>query len=34
VIGVHSSPGLGSSFHFVIPLTHAVAERPALRVVR
>jgi signal transduction histidine kinase len=34
VIGVHSSPGLGSSFHFVIPLTQAVVERPALRVVR
>jgi signal transduction histidine kinase len=33
-IGVHSTPGQGSSFHFVAPLTQAVAERPALRVVR
>ena len=33
-IGVHSSLGLGSSFHFTVPLTQAAAERPALRVVR
>jgi signal transduction histidine kinase len=33
-IGVHSSPGLGSSFHFVAPLTQAAAERPVLRVVQ
>jgi len=33
-IGVHSTPGQGSSFHFVVPLTQAMAERPALRVVR
>jgi len=33
-IGVHSTPGQGSSFHFVAPLTQAVTERPTLRVVR
>ncbi len=33
-IGVHSALGLGSSFHFTVPLTLASAERPALRVVR
>ena len=33
-IGVHSTPGQGSSFHFVIPLTQAVSDRPTLRVVR
>lgn len=33
-IGMHSSLGLGSSFHFTVPLTLASAERPALRVVR
>ena len=35
-IGVDSSPGLGSSFRFTVPLAQvvAVAERPALRVVR
>ena len=33
-IGVHSSPGRGSSFHFTIPLLQAAADRPALRVVR
>jgi len=34
-IGVDSSPGLGSSFRFTVSLTQvAVAERPALRVVR
>ena len=33
-IGVHSSLGLGSSFHFTVPLTRASADRPALRVVR
>ena len=33
-IGVHSALGLGSSFHFTVPLTQASAERPALRVVR
>lgn len=33
-IGMHSSLGLGSSFHFTVPLTQASAERPALRVVR
>ena len=32
-IGVHSTPGQGSSFHFVVPLTQAVTERPALRIV-
>ena len=33
-IGVHSTPGQGSSFHFVIPLTQAMTDRPTLRVVR
>lgn len=33
-IGVHSTPGQGSSFHFVVPLTQAVADKPTLRVVR
>jgi signal transduction histidine kinase len=33
-IGVDSSPGLGSSFRFTVPLTQVAAERPALRVVR
>ena len=33
-IGVHSTPGQGSSFHFMVPLTQAAAERPTLRVVR
>ena len=33
-IGVHSTPDLGSSFHFTVPLTRAAADRPALRVVR
>jgi len=33
-IGVHSSLGLGSSFHFTVPLSQASADRPALRVVR
>jgi len=33
-IGVHSSLGLGSSFHFTVPLIRAGADRPALRVVR
>jgi len=33
-IGVHSTPGQGSSFHFVVPLTQAVSDRPTLRVVR
>ncbi|WP_454758917.1 sensor histidine kinase [Caulobacter segnis] len=33
-IGVHSSLGLGSSFHFTVPLTQASVDRPALRVVR
>lgn len=33
-IGVDSSPGLGSSFRFTLPLTQAATERPALRVVR
>jgi signal transduction histidine kinase len=33
-IGVHSALGLGSSFHFTVPLTQASADRPALRVVR
>jgi signal transduction histidine kinase len=33
-IGVHSALGLGSSFHFTIPLTQASADRPTLRVVR
>jgi signal transduction histidine kinase len=33
-IGVHSSLGLGSSFHFTAPLARAAADRPALRVVR
>ncbi|MET3667903.1 ATP-binding protein [Caulobacter sp. 1776] len=33
-IGVDSSPGLGSSFRFTVPLTQAMSERPALRVVR
>jgi signal transduction histidine kinase len=32
-IGVHSTTGQGSSFHFVVPLTQAVAERPILRIV-
>ena len=32
-IGVHSTPGQGSSFHFVVPLTQAAPDRPALRVV-
>ncbi|MBO9545713.1 ATP-binding protein [Caulobacter sp.] len=33
-IGMHSSLGLGSSFHFTVPLTLASVDRPALRVVR
>ena len=33
VIGAHSTPGHGSSFHFVVPLTRATGERPSLRVV-
>ena len=33
-IGVHSSLGLGSSFHFTVPLTQVNADRPTLRVVR
>jgi signal transduction histidine kinase len=32
-ISVHSTLGLGSSFHFVVPLTQAAADRPNLRVV-
>jgi len=32
-IGVHSTPGQGSSFHFVVPLTQAVSDRPTLRIV-
>lgn len=32
-IGVHSTPGQGSSFHFVVPLVQAAPDRPALRVV-
>ncbi len=32
-IGMHSSLGLGSSFHFTVPLLQASADRPALRVV-
>jgi signal transduction histidine kinase len=33
-IGVLSTPGQGSSFHFVVPLTQAMTGKPALRVVR
>jgi len=33
-IGVHSALGLGSSFHFTVPLTQVSADRPTLRVVR
>lgn len=33
-IGMHSALGLGSSFHFTVPLLQATADRPALRVVR
>ena len=33
-IGVHSALGLGSSFHFTVPLTQAGADRRTLRVVR
>jgi len=32
-IGMHSSLGLGSSFHFTVPLTRAAVERPVLRIV-
>lgn len=33
-IGVHSTPGQGSSFHFAVPLTQAMVDKPTLRVVR
>lgn len=32
-IGVLSTPGQGSSFYFVIPLTQAMTDKPTLRVV-
>lgn len=32
-IGVHSTPGEGSCFHFTVPLNQAGADKPALRVV-
>ena len=32
-IGVDSTPGAGSTFHFEVPLRRVRAERPALRVV-
>jgi len=32
-IGVHSTLGQGSSFHFVVPLSQATSDRPTLRVV-
>jgi signal transduction histidine kinase len=33
-IGVRSTPGEGSSFHFTVPLIQATGDKPALRVVR
>ncbi|MDR7116032.1 ATP-binding protein [Caulobacter sp. BE254] len=33
VIGVDSTPGAGSTFHFDVPLRRARSERPTLRVV-
>lgn len=32
-IGVHSTPGEGSCFHFTVPLNQATGDKPALRVV-
>ena len=33
VIGVDSTPGAGSTFHFDVPLRRVRSERPTLRVV-
>lgn len=33
-VGVRSTPGEGSSFHFTVPLIQATGDKPALRVVR
>ena len=32
-IGVHSTPGEGSSFYFTVPLNQAAGDKPALRIV-
>lgn len=32
-VGVRSTPGEGSSFHFTVPLIQATGDKPALRVV-
>ena len=33
-VGVRSTPGEGSSFHFTVPLIQATGDKPTLRVVR